>query len=74
MARIVKRTKTGPLQIEVAGGPPLWICQCGLSKNQPRCDGSHKGTRTEEPGKLYQYDPAGNRREIADTFGDIAAF
>lgn len=21
-----------------------WWCACGLSKNQPYCDGSHKGT------------------------------
>jgi len=21
-----------------------WWCSCGLSKNQPFCDGSHKGT------------------------------
>ena len=24
-------------------GPYYW-CQCGRSKNQPFCDGSHKGT------------------------------
>jgi len=74
MARIVKRTQTGPLKIEISGGQPAWICQCGLSKNQPRCDGAHKGTRTEEPGKLYQYDAAGNRKEIADAFSDITTF
>lgn len=22
-----------------------WICSCGLSKNFPYCDGSHKGTQ-----------------------------
>ena len=23
---------------------PYWWCACGLSKTQPFCDGSHKGT------------------------------
>ncbi len=71
MARIVKRTTAAPVSIDGPAGTPVWICQCGLSRNQPRCDGSHKAARTEEPGKLYQYDAAGNRREIADTLGDI---
>ena len=71
MARIVKRTQTGPLKVEIPGGQPVWICQCGLSGKQPYCDSSHKQARTEEPGKLYQYDAAGNRKEIADTLGDI---
>jgi CDGSH-type Zn-finger protein len=26
---------------------------CGLSGNQPFCDGSHKKTAGEEPGKVY---------------------
>lgn len=71
MSRIVKCAQTVPLKLEVSGGEPVWICQCGLSNNQPRCDGAHKKARTEEPGKLYQYDATGNRKEIADTFGDI---
>ena len=71
MARIVKRTQTGPLKVEVPGGKPLWICQCGLAKKQPYCDGSHKPTLSEEPGKLYVYDAAGNRKETPDTLGDI---
>jgi len=25
-------------------GKDYWYCACGLSKNQPFCDGSHKGT------------------------------
>lgn len=74
MARIVKRTHTGPLEINVPGGEPIYICQCGLSQKQPYCDGRHKLARTEEAGKLYQYDSAGNRKEIVDTFGDISTF
>ena len=37
---------------------------CGLSKNQPFCDGSHKKTRDEEEGKVYEYDNEGHRSEI----------
>ena len=32
-----------PYVIELEAGT-YWWCACGLSKNQPFCDGSHKGT------------------------------
>ena len=32
-----------PFVLEVDAGKYAW-CACGLSKNQPFCDGSHKGT------------------------------
>ena len=71
MARLVKRTATGPYKVEV-GTEAKFICGCGLSRNQPFCDGTHKTTaRTEEVGKLYWYDGEGNRNECADTFPGI---
>ena len=39
---------------------------CGLSANQPFCDGSHKRTRDEEEGKTYLYDEEGHRTEITN--------
>ena len=71
MARLVKRTATGPYKVEV-GSESKFICGCGLSRNQPFCDGTHKTTaRTEEGGALYWYDEQGNRNECADSFPGI---
>ena len=35
---------TGPIVVSVEAGKTYWWCACGQSKNQPFCDGSHKGT------------------------------
>ena len=45
----------GPIEVKV-GNASKWICMCGLSNNQPFCDGSHKKTADEEAGKVYRYD------------------
>ena len=63
MARYVKKDATGPLEIKV-GGESKWICMCGLSGNQPYCDGSHKKTAGEELGKIYFYQKDGTRTEV----------
>jgi len=73
MPRIVKRTHSEPYKL-VIGGEEKYLCRCGLSKNQPFCDGSHKLTKTEDAGKLYWYDNAGQRHEIADAFSGIRTF
>jgi CDGSH-type Zn-finger protein len=73
MARLVKRTRIEPTQYAF-GDKEVWLCKCGLSKRQPLCDGSHKLTRGEEPGKLYWYDEEGNRHEVADNFKGIRTY
>ena len=60
MARLVKHEETGPYEIPEGTELPAWICGCGLSKNKPFCDGTHKKTR-DEGGGLFSYDENGNR-------------
>jgi len=33
-----------PFPTEVQAGRSYWWCACGMSKKQPFCDGSHKGS------------------------------
>jgi CDGSH-type Zn-finger protein len=73
MPRIVRRTPTEPTKFLI-DGKEQWFCKCGLSKNQPYCDGSHKLTKGEEPGKLYWYDDAGARHEVHDAFAGIRSY
>jgi CDGSH iron-sulfur domain-containing protein 3 len=35
---------TAPIVMDVEAGKDYWWCTCGQSKNQPFCDGSHKGS------------------------------
>ncbi len=39
-----KRAGNGPLPVELEEGKNYAWCTCGLSENQPLCDGKHRGT------------------------------
>ena len=61
--RKVLKSDLQPLEIKPQE-KSVWICMCGLSKNQPYCDGSHKKAVSEEDGKTYEYDAEGHREEV----------
>jgi len=65
MARIVKKEAHGPGLIKPSD-KSISICACGLSKNQPYCDSSHKLTLDELDGVTYKYNSDGSRSEVKD--------
>jgi CDGSH-type Zn-finger protein len=58
MARLVRHNRNRPYLIQEGDVKkfPIAICACGLSKNKPFCDGSHRCTSNEEEEGLYVYD------------------
>ena len=46
MARIIRHVATAPVKIEPSD-KPVFVCTCGLTKNFPFCDGTHKVARAE---------------------------
>lgn len=48
-----------PYPVELEAGKSYYWCACGQSKNQPFCDGSHKGT-SFAPIK-YECDQSGRK-------------
>jgi CDGSH iron-sulfur domain-containing protein 3 len=61
MPRVITKDKQGPAKVG-----DKFICQCGLSKNQPFCDGSHKNTLDEDKSKTYCYDKDNKRKEVKE--------
>jgi CDGSH-type Zn-finger protein len=59
MARMVKHERNLPYEVPEGTELPLYICACGLSKNKPFCDGSHRKTKDENAADVYVYDDSG---------------
>jgi CDGSH-type Zn-finger protein len=43
MTDVPKIVQKAPYKVELEAGKAYFWCACGESKNQPFCDGSHKG-------------------------------
>lgn len=65
MSRVVIKIAQRPYKLMTTEGEKK-ICMCGLSKNQPFCDGSHHKTDGEDADTLYQYDEAGERMALEE--------
>ncbi len=44
MLDVPQIAQKGPYPVELEAGKTYFWCQCGQSKSQPFCDGSHKTT------------------------------
>ncbi|MGC8566804.1 MAG: CDGSH iron-sulfur domain-containing protein [Caldisphaera sp.] len=64
MARIILHERNQPYAIKLDNDKEIHICACGLSKNKPYCDGSHRKTQDEEKDKIYLYNKDGQRLDI----------
>lgn len=45
------RAADAPFAVAVEAGKDYWWCACGLSRNQPFCDGSHRAAGVFTPVK-----------------------
>lgn len=70
MPRLVRHDLDGPVRIDPQD-KPVFICGCGLTKNFPFCDGSHKNCKSEQPGTLYVYDA--DKQSVVETRPDDKA-
>jgi CDGSH-type Zn-finger protein len=68
MPRMIRHDLNQPIKIEPQD-KPIWVCACGLSKNLPHCDGSHKVCTAENDSTLYVYNASRDTvvEERADT-------
>ncbi len=39
---VIEATENGPYLVKVDGNVVAALCRCGLSKDKPYCDGTHK--------------------------------
>ena len=51
-----KRAGDSPIKVTLEEGKRYSWCSCGLSENQPYCDGAHKGTDFAPVKFIAEYD------------------
>lgn len=73
MAREITHEATGPDVLDEddldENDGKVFVCRCGLSDDQPLCDGSHSATSDEEADTRYKYEDDDNdnpRHEIEE--------
>ena len=72
MARQIRHEADGPAVLDeddLGDDGQIYVCRCGLSNDQPLCDGSHTVAADEDDDVVYKYaddDPDGERRVVED--------
>ncbi len=64
MARLIRHDRNKPYVVDGGSGQKIAVCACGLSKNKPLCDGSHRRTAGEELDSLYLYDDSSRTKLV----------
>lgn len=61
MTRIIEHAETSPIAVpkDSVPGSHIHVCRCGLTRDAPLCDGSHRVARREQPGRLVRYSQQG---------------
>jgi CDGSH-type Zn-finger protein len=76
MAREVRHEATEPEILDaddLGNDGKLYVCRCGLSEDQPLCDGSHRRTHDEAPDTVYRYDPDGTEGDRCEVDAVVLA-
>ena len=62
MTRIIEQSETSPIAVakDSVPGSHIHVCRCGLTRNAPLCDGSHRVARNETAGSLVRYSRQGD--------------
>ncbi|MFA9518012.1 CDGSH iron-sulfur domain-containing protein [Halopenitus sp. H-Gu1] len=69
MTREVTHVENGPTRLDeddLGDDGMIYVCRCGLSEEQPLCDGAHNATTDEEDGVRYKYEDGTDSRRVIE--------